>query len=69
MWRLTRNNTITESFHTKMEVIRRQAWPFCNFQDCMLRVEVLCGQTGLGSGPSPVLAESRGFGWCAGSVV
>ena len=32
MWRFTRNNGITEGFHTKMEVLQRQAYGFRNFQ-------------------------------------
>jgi transposase len=43
MWRLTRNNGITEGFHTKMEVLQRQAYGFRNFQNYRLRVKVMCG--------------------------
>jgi transposase len=42
MWRFTRNNAITEGFHTKMEVLQRQAYGFRNFQNYRLRVKVLC---------------------------
>jgi transposase len=42
MWRFTRNNGITEGFHTKMELISRQAYGFRNFQNYRLRVKVLC---------------------------
>jgi transposase len=42
MWRFTRNNAITEGFHTKMEVLSRQAYGFRNFQNYRLRVRVLC---------------------------
>jgi len=42
MWRLTRNNGITEGFHTKMEVLQRQAYGFRNFANHRLRVRVLC---------------------------
>ncbi len=42
MWRFTRNNAITEGFHTKMEVLQRQAYGFGNFQDYRLRVKVMC---------------------------
>ena len=42
MWRFTRNNGITEGFHTKMEVLQRQAYGFRNFQNYRLRVTVLC---------------------------
>ena len=42
MWRLTRNNAITEGFHTKMEVLQRQAYGFRNFQNYRLRVKVMC---------------------------
>ena len=43
MWRFTRNNGITEGFHTKMEMISRQAFGFRNFENYRKRVEVLCG--------------------------
>ena len=33
MWRFTRNNGITEGFHTKMEMLQRQAYGFRNFQN------------------------------------
>lgn len=42
MWRFTRNNAITEGFHTKMEVLQRQAYGFRNFQNFRLRVKVMC---------------------------
>jgi len=42
MWRFTRNNGITEGFHTKMEAMQRQAYGFRNFQNYRLRVKVLC---------------------------
>jgi transposase len=42
MWRFTRNNGITEGFHTKMEVLQRQAYGFRNFQNYRLRVQVMC---------------------------
>lgn len=42
MWRFSRNNGITEGFHTKMEVLQRQAYGFRNFQNYRLRVRVLC---------------------------
>jgi transposase len=42
MWRFTRNNGITEGFHTKMELICRQAYGFRNFENYRLRVKVLC---------------------------
>jgi len=42
MWRFTRNNGITEGFHTKMEVLQRQAYGFRNFNNYRLRVQVLC---------------------------
>ena len=42
MWRFTKNNGITEGFHTKMEVLQRQAYGFRNFQNYRLRVKVLC---------------------------
>lgn len=43
MWRFTRNNGITEGFHTKMEMIQRRAYGFRNFNNYRLRVMVLCG--------------------------
>jgi hypothetical protein len=33
---------ITEGFHTKMEVLQRQAYGFRNFQNYRLRVRVMC---------------------------
>ena len=42
MWRFTRNNGITEGFHTKMELLQRQAYGFRNFQNYRMRVKVLC---------------------------
>jgi transposase len=42
MWRFTRNNGITECFHTKMEVLQRQAYGFRNFIKYKLRVRVMC---------------------------
>lgn len=42
MWRFTRNNGITEGFHTKMEMISRRAFGFRSFQNYRLRVRVLC---------------------------
>ena len=38
MWRFTRNDGITEGFHTKMEVLQRQAYGFGNVQNYRLRV-------------------------------
>jgi len=43
MWRFSRNNAITEGFHTKMEMISRRAYGFKNFENYRLRVRVLCG--------------------------
>ena len=42
MWRFTRNNSMTEGFHTKMELINRQAYGFRNFKNYRMRVKVLC---------------------------
>ena len=42
MWRFTRNNGITEGFHTKMEVLQRQAYGFRNFKNYRLRVRIMC---------------------------
>jgi hypothetical protein len=38
----TCNNGITEGFHTKMELLSRQAYGFRNFQNYRLRVKVMC---------------------------
>lgn len=43
MWRFTKNNAITEGFHTKMELIQRRAYGFKNFTNYRLRVIVMCG--------------------------
>lgn len=43
MWRFTKNNGITEGFHTKMEMISRRAFGYRNFENYRLRVRVLCG--------------------------
>ena len=50
MWRFTRNNAITEGFHTKMELLQRQAYGFRNFNNYRLRVRVLCFLIRLGPG-------------------
>jgi len=42
MWRFTKNNGITEGFHTKMEMLSRRAFGFRNFENYRLRVRVLC---------------------------
>lgn len=42
MWRFTKNNGITEGFHTKMEMISRRAYGFKNFNNYRLRVKALC---------------------------
>ncbi len=42
MWRFTRNNGITEGFHTKMELLQRQAYGFRNFTNYRLRVKIMC---------------------------
>jgi len=42
MWRFTKNNGITEGFHTKMEVLSRQAYGFRNFNNYRLRVKIMC---------------------------
>jgi transposase len=42
MWRFTRNNGITEGFHTKMELLQRQAYGFRNFTSYRLRVRIMC---------------------------
>lgn len=38
MWRLTRNNGITQGFHNKMQLINREAYGFRNFQNYRLPV-------------------------------
>lgn len=43
MWRYTKNNGITEGFHTKIEMIQRRAYGFRNFENLRLRVRSLCG--------------------------
>lgn len=42
MWRFTKSNGITESFHRKMKLIQRRAYGFRNFENYRLRVKVLC---------------------------
>jgi transposase len=42
MWRFSKNNGITEGFHTKIELLQRQAYGFRNFNNYRLRVRVLC---------------------------
>jgi transposase len=44
MWRFTRNNGITEGFHTRMEVLQRQAYGFRNFANYRLRVKAMCSR-------------------------
>jgi transposase len=47
MWRFSKNNGITEGFHTKMEMISRRAFGFRNFKNYRLRVIALCGWDGV----------------------
>lgn len=47
MWRFTKTNSITEGFHTKMEMISRRAYGFRNFKNYRLRVIALCGWSGV----------------------
>lgn len=42
MWRFTRNNAITEGFHSKIEILQRAAYGFRNFNNYRWRVKVLC---------------------------
>ena len=42
MWRFTRNNGITEGFHTKDGVLQRQAYGFRDFSNYRLRVRIMC---------------------------
>jgi transposase len=47
MWRFSRNNGITEGFHTKMEMMTRRAYGFRNFENYRLRVLTHCGWDGI----------------------
>jgi transposase len=47
MWRFSRNNGITEGFHTKMEMMSRRAYGFRNFENYRLRVLTHCGWDGI----------------------
>ena len=47
MWRFTKNNGITESFHTKMEMMSRRAYGFRNFANYRLLVLTHCGWDGI----------------------
>ncbi len=47
MWRFRKTNSITEGFHTKMEMISRRAYRFRNFNNYRLRVIAHCGWDGL----------------------
>jgi transposase len=47
MWRFTKNNGITEGFHTKMEMMSRRAFGFRNFENYRLRVLTHCGWDGI----------------------
>ena len=42
MRRFTRNNGITEGFHTRMEALQRQAYGFRNFGNYRLLVTIMC---------------------------
>ncbi len=54
MWRFTRNNGITEGFHTNRELLTRQAYGFRNFNNSRMRVKVQCMESVLGTRVSPV---------------
>lgn len=56
MWRFTRNNGITEGFHTKMEVLSRQAYGFRNFNNYRLRVKICVREISQGRDLPPLLA-------------
>ncbi|MGJ3242598.1 MAG: transposase [Opitutales bacterium] len=43
MWRLTRNNGITEGFNRKLKLIQRRAYGFRNFYNYRLRAIAQCG--------------------------
>lgn len=47
MWRFSKNNGITEGFHTKMEMMTRRAYGFRNFENYRLRVLTHCGWNGI----------------------
>lgn len=47
MWRFSKNNGITEGFHTKMEMMSRRAYGFRNFENYRLRVLAHCGWDGI----------------------
>ena len=47
MWRFSKNNGITEGFHTKMEMMTRRAYGFRNFDNYRLRVLTHCGWHGM----------------------
>jgi transposase len=42
MWRFTRDDGITESFHNNMETVSRRVFGFRNFDHYRQRVQVLC---------------------------
>ena len=46
MWRFNKNNSITEGFHNKMELITRRAYGMRNFKNYRLRVLALCAWKG-----------------------
>jgi len=46
MWRFNKNNSITEGFHNKMELITRRAYGMRNFNNYRLRVLALCAWKG-----------------------
>ncbi len=43
MWRVTKNNAITEGLYRKMKLIQRRAYGFKNFFNYRLRVIAQCG--------------------------
>jgi transposase len=47
MWRISRNNGITEGFHNKMEVISRRAYGYRNFNNYRKRVLATSGWDGI----------------------
>lgn len=42
MWKLSKNNGITEGFHNKMETISRRGYGYRNFENYRLRIRTLC---------------------------
>ena len=67
-WHFTRNNAITEGFHTKMEVLSRQAYGFRSFNNCRLRVKMMGSRGRSGAGYAPINALANLSSWPATQV-